>query len=75
VKRRDVLAAGASIVASALPMVSTAHPASTDNLSNNPPNLGKSVKPPTHGPVRIAFVVGPNTVLIDVAGTTQPSMR
>jgi transcriptional regulator GlxA family with amidase domain len=32
------------------------------------PNLGKPVKPPARGPVHVAFVVGPGTVLIDVAG-------
>ena len=27
----------------------------------------KPVKPPAHGPIQVAFVVGPDTVLIDVA--------
>ena len=32
------------------------------------PLLGKRLKPPVNGPVQVAFVVGPDTVLIDVAG-------
>jgi transcriptional regulator GlxA family with amidase domain len=37
-------------------------------MSGDLPNLGKPVTPPQHGSVRVAFVVGPDTVLIDVAG-------
>jgi transcriptional regulator GlxA family with amidase domain len=42
--------------------------AAADLMSNDLPNLGKPLKPPAHGPVEVAFVGGPETVLIDVAG-------
>jgi transcriptional regulator GlxA family with amidase domain len=67
-KRRDIFAAaGAGILASALPLLRGTSAASA-NAGDAPPNLGKPVKPPAHGPLHVAFVVGPNTVLIDVAG-------
>lgn len=67
-KRRDVLAAtSGGILASALPLLGATTFASADT-SNEVPNQGKPVKPPAHGPVQIAFLIGPNTVLIDVAG-------
>jgi transcriptional regulator GlxA family with amidase domain len=68
-KRRDlVAAAGAGIVACAVPLPRATSPASAANNGDAPPNLGKPVKPPAHGPLHVAFVVGPDTVLIDVAG-------
>ena len=68
-KRRDIVAAaGAGILASVLPLQRTTSFAAAANAGDAPLNLGKPVKPPAHGPLRVAFVVGPNTVLIDVAG-------
>jgi transcriptional regulator GlxA family with amidase domain len=63
-----VAAAGAGIVASALPLPHATSLVSAANADGAPPNLGKPVKPPAQGPLQVAFVVGPNTVLIDVAG-------
>lgn len=59
--------AAAGIAASALPLFGAASRSLSGNV-NEFPNLGKPVKPPAHGPVQVAFVVGPDTVLIDVAG-------
>ena len=68
-KRHEMFAAaGAGIVASALPLERAKSVASAANAVDAPPNLGKPVKPPAHGPLQVAFVVGPSTVLIDVAG-------
>ncbi len=68
-KRRDIVAAaGAGIVACAVPLMRATSLASAANIGDAPPNLGKPVKPPTHGPLQVAFVIGPDTVLIDVAG-------
>jgi transcriptional regulator GlxA family with amidase domain len=68
-KRRDILAAtGAGIIATALPLPGATSFGLAANADDTPPNLGKPVKPPAHGPLQVAFVVGPNTVLIDVAG-------
>jgi transcriptional regulator GlxA family with amidase domain len=66
-RRTLVSAAAAGIAASALPLLGAESRAAAGNVTG-PPNLGKPVKPPAHGPVQIAFVVGPDTVLIDVAG-------
>jgi transcriptional regulator GlxA family with amidase domain len=60
-------AAVAGLAASALPLLGSA-PQSSDGNIAEVPNRGKAVKPPAHGPVQVAFVVGPDTVLIDVAG-------
>jgi len=68
-RRRDILTAtGGGLFASALSSLRMPSPASGSDLDSDLPNLGKPVKPPAHGPVRVAFVVGPDTVLIDVAG-------
>jgi len=32
------------------------------------PNLGKTLHPPAHGPVRVGFVIGPDLVAIDLFG-------
>ncbi len=68
-RRRDILAATAGgVAASALPFLRATALASARAVVNEVPNLGKPVKAPAHGPLQVAFVVGPNTVLIDVAG-------
>jgi len=68
-KRRDVFAAaGGGIVAAALPSLRAPAFAAARTAANDLPNLGKPLKPPAHGPLQVAFVVGPETVLIDVAG-------
>jgi transcriptional regulator GlxA family with amidase domain len=67
--RSDIMAAaGAGIVASVMPLMRATSLASPANVGDGPPNLGKPVKPPAHGPLQVAFVVGPDTVLIDIAG-------
>jgi transcriptional regulator GlxA family with amidase domain len=67
--KRHLLFSGvaAGIAASALPLFGAASRSSAGGVTDLP-NLGKPVKPPAHGPVQVAFVVGPGTVLIDVAG-------
>jgi len=56
-KRRDLLAAAATgVVASALPLKGAAYPASTQRLTR------------PKGQVLVAFVVGPDSVVIDFAG-------
>lgn len=56
-KRRDLLAAAATgVVASALPLKASAYPASQERLT------------PPKGQVLVAFVVGPDSVVIDFAG-------
>jgi transcriptional regulator GlxA family with amidase domain len=68
-KRRDLLsAAGLGAVASALPPLGATSFAAQGDAAGALPNLGKPVKPPAHGPLQVAFVVGARTVLIDVAG-------
>jgi transcriptional regulator GlxA family with amidase domain len=62
-----VSAAVVGIAASALPRLVAAEGSARGNVVDLP-YLGKRVKPPAHGPVQVAFVVGPDTVLIDVAG-------
>jgi transcriptional regulator GlxA family with amidase domain len=59
--------AAAGIAAAAFPVFGAASRASAGDVVDLP-KLGKPVKPPAHGPVQVAFVVGPDTVLIDVAG-------
>jgi transcriptional regulator GlxA family with amidase domain len=69
VKRSDLFAAtGASVVVSAVPMLGATSLAAAETGGAEFPNLGKPVKPPARGPLQVAFVVGPDTVLIDVAG-------
>lgn len=69
VKRRDVLTAGATgLAASALPFLRAPAFAAAGTGTDEYENLGKPVKPPAHGKLEVAFVVGANTVLIDVAG-------
>jgi transcriptional regulator GlxA family with amidase domain len=68
-RRRYILAAtGGGIAAAALPGLRATSFASPATASEELPNLGKPVRPPAHGPVEVAFLVGPDTVLIDVAG-------
>ena len=67
-QRKDVLRTGASVLgALALSRTSAATGASAAG-SGAPPLLGKPVRPPAHGIVQVAFVIGPETVMIDVAG-------
>jgi transcriptional regulator GlxA family with amidase domain len=65
--RRELLTVtGAALAGSALAGCDiTPAPAAS---SKYPPPRGKPVKPPANGPVQIAFLVGPDTTLIDVAG-------
>jgi transcriptional regulator GlxA family with amidase domain len=63
-RRREVLWAVGGGLLSSVPLAAAAAASRTSDL----PNLGKPIRPPAHGPVQIAFVVGPDTVLIDVAG-------
>jgi len=68
-KRRDVLAAATGgILAATLPGLRATSLASAGSVGDEFPKLGKPLKPPAHGPLQVAFVVGPETVLIDVAG-------
>lgn len=55
------LAAGSTALAAA------AGPAKRPAVAS-PPNLGKPLRPPAHGPVEVGFVVGPDLVTIDVFG-------
>jgi transcriptional regulator GlxA family with amidase domain len=66
-RRTLISAAAAGIAASALPLFG-ASARSAAGTDADLPLLGKPVKPPRKGPVQVAFVVGPDTVLIDVAG-------
>jgi transcriptional regulator GlxA family with amidase domain len=58
-------AGAASLVAARRPRIAQAR---TGAPWGGMANAGKPVKPPAHRPVQIAFVVGGDTVLIDVAG-------
>ncbi|MBV9646711.1 MAG: DJ-1/PfpI family protein [Candidatus Eremiobacteraeota bacterium] len=62
--RRDLVVASAA----AIGMTLGDAPLLAATTTNPLPNRGKLVKPPAHGAVQVAFVVGPDTVLIDVAG-------
>ena len=62
-KRREVLAASAALGIGLL-----AKPALAAPLVRSLPDRGKPVKPPAHGPLKIGFLVGTDTVLIDLAG-------
>ena len=67
-KRRTIFSiAAAGLAASTLPLFGSAAKTPDGNVADFP-NRGKAVKPPANGPVQVAFVVGPDTVLIDVAG-------
>jgi transcriptional regulator GlxA family with amidase domain len=68
-KRRNVFAgAGGFVAASVLLTRSATRGDAAGVPSRDLPNLGKPLRPPSTGPVKVAFVVGPETVLIDVAG-------
>ena len=66
-KRRTLISAAvAGLAASGLPLFDASRSSAGSLIEY--PNHGKPVKPPAKGPVQVAFVVGPDTVLIDVAG-------
>ena len=65
--RRTLFSAAVAGIAAGLPLLGAQARSSTGG-AHDLPNLGKPVKPPANGPVQVAFVVGPDTVLIDVAG-------
>ncbi|HET9393659.1 MAG TPA: DJ-1/PfpI family protein [Candidatus Rubrimentiphilum sp.] len=67
-KRRDLLsAAGIGIAGSIIPALSPI-PALAQDAAPDYPLMGKPLKPPANGPVQVAFVIAPHTVLIDLAG-------
>jgi transcriptional regulator GlxA family with amidase domain len=66
-KRRALFSAAVAGIVTSSFALGAASRSSAGNVAEFP-NLGKPVKPPAHGPVQVAFVVGPGTVLIDVAG-------
>ena len=66
-RRKLLTFATAGTLTTMLPRAEVSSAAST-RCEAQFPHHGKPVKPPQKGPLRVAFVVGPETVLIDVAG-------
>lgn len=72
-KRRALITAAASFAASSAALSGGASHCAYANPAQ-PLLRGKPVKPPAHGALNVAFVVGPDTVLIDVAGPWEAMM-
>lgn len=64
-KRRSLLIGAGACFTAALPLSAAAGTMPTPKF---PPDMGKPVKPPANGDLRVGFVVGPETVAIDVVG-------
>ena len=64
-RRKDLLI-GIATLAGAVASVQPGLAA--DETARSVPNLGKPLHPPSHGPVGVGFVVGPNLVDIDLIG-------
>ena len=70
-KRKDALITVATLVGGLVSPLSASAAISSPSKGTaltSVPNLGKPLHPPAHGPVQVAFIIGPDLVSIDLFG-------